>query len=104
MHVRVSTFEGSPDQIDAGIELGRTQVLPACQQLNGFEGLLMLVDRTSGKSIALTFWESEEALRRSEDAANRIRKDSSDQAGETIANVERYEVGLDAITRVAVEA
>lgn len=105
MHVRVSTFEGSPDLIEPAIEMGRTQVLAACEKLEGFEGLLMLVDRDSGKSMALTFWESHEALRRSEEQANRIRQESASQTSERVANVERYELALDALTaRVAARA
>ena len=98
MHVRISTFEGPPDVLESSIELGRTEVLAACEQLEGFQGLMLLADRQTGKSIALTFWESAEALRRSEEEANRIRQESASQSHERVANVERYELDFDALT------
>ena len=31
--------------------------------MDGFEGMIALVDRRSGKTLGITFWESEEAMR-----------------------------------------
>jgi heme-degrading monooxygenase HmoA len=62
--------------------------------MDGFKGMIALGDRQSGKTIGITFWESEEAMRASEEAANRLRDESTEASGETIADVERYEVSL----------
>jgi hypothetical protein len=62
--------------------------------MEGFEGMIALVDRHSGKTLGITFWESEEAMRASEEAANQLRQESAGVGGEEIAGVERYEVGL----------
>jgi heme-degrading monooxygenase HmoA len=94
MLARVSIFEGSPDQIDEMLRQVREQVLPRAKQLDGFKGLLALGDRQSGKTLGITLWESEEAMRASEADANRMRSESAEASGETIAGVERYEVGL----------
>ncbi len=94
MHARVSIFEGSPDEIDEGLRQAREQVLPRARQMDGFKGLIALGDRQSGKTLGITFWESEEALRASEEAANRLREESAEAGGGTVAGVERYEVGL----------
>ena len=94
MHARVSIFEGSPDEIDEGLRQAREQVLPRARQMDGFKGLIALGDRQSGKTLGITFWESEEAMRTSEEAANRLREESAEAGGGTVAGVERYEVGL----------
>ncbi len=94
MHARVSIFEGSPDEIDEGLRQAREQVLPRARQMDGFKGLIALGDRQSGKTLGITFWESEEAMRASEEAANRLREESAEAGGGTVAGVERYEVGL----------
>jgi uncharacterized protein YbjQ (UPF0145 family) len=44
--------------------------------------------------LGITFWESEEAMRASEEAADRMREETAEAGGDTIAGVERYEVGL----------
>ena len=98
MHARLSTFEGSPDQtpdqIDESLRQVREELLPQAKQLDGFKGAIILADRQSGNSRSITFWESEEAMRASEEAANRLREESAEAGGETIVGVERYEVGL----------
>lgn len=94
MHARVSIFEGSPEQVDAVFDQAREQVLPRGRQLDGFKGVIALGDRQSGKTLGITFWESEEAMRRSEQEANRVRSETAEASGEQIAGVERYEVGL----------
>ena len=62
--------------------------------MDGFQGMIALVDRHSGKTLEITFWESEGAMRTSEEAANSLREGSAETGGDTIAGVERYEVGL----------
>lgn len=62
--------------------------------MEGFEGMIVLSDRHNGKTLGITFWESEEAMRASEEAANQLRQESAEVGGEEIAGVERYEVGL----------
>jgi heme-degrading monooxygenase HmoA len=94
VHARLSTFEGSPDQIDESLRQVREEVLPQAKQMDGFKGMIILGDRQSGNSRSITFWESEEAMRASEEAANRLREESAEAGGETIVGVERYEVGL----------
>ena len=94
MFARVSTYQGDPAQIDQGLNHARENILPRVKQIDGFEGVYYLVDRQSGKALIITLWESEEALRASEEEANRLRSESAESASATIENVERYEVGL----------
>jgi heme-degrading monooxygenase HmoA len=92
---RVSTFQGSPEVIDESTRHAREVVLPVAQQMSGFKGLLALADRATGREIAITMWESEEALRASEEAADRIRSEAAGVADQQIVSVERFEIVLD---------
>src|SRR5919112_377594 len=95
MHARMSIFEGPPDKLDEGVRHAREVILPQAKEMDpGFKGIIALTDRQSGKMLGITFWESEEALRASEEAANRLREESAEAGGGTVAGVERYEVGL----------
>jgi hypothetical protein len=95
MHARVSVFEAeNPDQVDGMLRQVREQVLPQAKQMDVFKGLIALGDRQSGKTLGITFWESEEAMRASEEAANRMRSETAEASGEQIVGVERYEVDL----------
>ena len=93
MFARVSTYEGPPDRMQEGISHARERILPAVRNIAGFSGVLFLADRETGKALSITLWESEQAMRDSEEAS-RLRSESAEAGGETIAGVERYEVPI----------
>jgi hypothetical protein len=94
MHARVSTIVGSPNQVDAGISDFQEKVVPWVKEHGGRGGIL-LIDRASGKAIALTLWSDEENMRQSEEAANEHRRRVSEELESTQApTVERYEVAV----------
>ncbi len=94
MYARVSTLEGPPELMDESLRQAREVVLPQGRLIEGFKGMIALGDRHSGRTLGITFWETEEAMRVSEEAANRLREESAQAGGDTIASVERYEVGF----------
>jgi hypothetical protein len=94
MYARVTTIEGSSDQIDAGISNFRDNVVPFTRE-GGGKGSLLLADRETGRVIAITLWESEDALRSSEEKANALRSQAATTGGAAQApTVERYEVAV----------
>jgi heme-degrading monooxygenase HmoA len=96
MHARVSTFQGptNPEQIEEGLRYARENILPQARQMDGYKGVIGLLDRQSGKSLTVTLWESEQAMHASEEEANRLRQESTEAASETVEGVERYEVAF----------
>lgn len=94
MHVRVSRFQDDPANFDEGEKFVMEKIVPAVQQQLGFLGLLSLIDRESGVSMALTFWESEQAMRDSEKAADDLRDEAAGHTDARITSVERYELSL----------
>ena len=64
------------------------------QQQDWFKGFIALGDRQSGKVIGVSLWESEQAMQASEQVGDRTRSDSAEAVGASVADVERYEVGL----------
>jgi heme-degrading monooxygenase HmoA len=63
------------------------------QAVPGFLGALLLADWATGHSLGLTFWQSEEAMRASEEAAGKFRREGADKIGASKpATVERFEV------------
>jgi heme-degrading monooxygenase HmoA len=92
MFARVSTFEGPIDKIDEGTEYAKINVLPRAREIDGWKGIVALVDRSTGKELTITLWESEDAMRASEEASNTLRSDAAEGAGQEIRGLERYEV------------
>ena len=95
MFARVNIFEGAPEGIDAAVEIAGARVVPALEGVDGFAGMLILADRTSGKSLGITLWHTEDALKASEKLASGMRSDVATESGERVVGVERYEVMLD---------
>ena len=94
MHARVFTFEGSPEEIDAAIELGRRQILPLQQQMAGFRGLIVLADKEAQKLVTVTLWDSEDAMRQSEESARTITRFAAQSVGGHRRALEQFDVAL----------
>jgi heme-degrading monooxygenase HmoA len=92
MFARVSTYQGRPEQLDEMHQEGMEHVLPALEMQDGFSGGLVLADRQSGKVLAVTLWENEQAMDATEDASQWLRIFSAQSSGGSISSVQRYEV------------
>jgi len=89
VYARVATFQGDPANADEAISRVRGDVESGTPP-PGLEGakMLMLVDRGSGKGIGITLFESEEAMRRGDEALNAMNPGTGGQR----TSVEFYEV------------
>jgi len=81
VHARSTTIQAQPAAIDAGIAHVRDEVLPALKQLDGFIGLSMMVDRGSGRCIATSAWQSEDAMLASADQVEPVRNRAAEILG-----------------------
>jgi hypothetical protein len=70
-------------------------VIPALEGARGYRGVLTLADRSSGKMLAITFWDDEGAMHDSEELGSSVRDETSNSTGGEILGVERYEVVVD---------
>ena len=86
---RLSILTGLPEALDETIRNAEQSILPEVRELDGWKGAIALVDRQTGTTKLITLWESEEALRASEEAANDLRRRSAEHAGGAIASVEQ---------------
>jgi quinol monooxygenase YgiN len=91
MFARSTTIQGQPSSIDAGIAHTRDSVMPALEGIDGCVGLSLMVDRTSGRCIVTSSWESEEAMHASEEAVRPIRDQAVELLGGT-RQVEEWEI------------
>ncbi len=95
MHARVATFDSDPAKLDDAIEMVRGDVesgdAPA-----GLEGakMMMLVNRESGKGLGVTLFESEQAMRRGDEALNAMNPGATERR----TSVEFYEVPVQTVS------
>ena len=94
MYARVATFESDPAKVDAAIEMVRAEVdgdVPP-----GLEGakMLMLVNRQTGKGLGVTLFETEDAMRRGDQALNAMDPGSTERR----VSVEFFEVPVQTVS------
>lgn len=80
--------------IDEGLRHAVQDILPEARGIDGWMGIVMLVDRATGAEKTLTLWESRAALDASEAAADDLRRRAAQDASQSIVSVDRYEVPL----------
>ena len=88
MYARVATFESDPAKVDDAIAMIRAEVDGEVPP--GLEGakMLMLVNRETGKGLGVTLFETEDAMRRGDEALNAMNPGSTERR----VSVEFFEV------------
>ena len=76
MFVRLTELESDKKSMDQNIDYVNQQVVPTLQQspADGFKGAYWLADRDAGKLVVFTLWESEDAMRTSEETMKQARE------------------------------
>jgi hypothetical protein len=94
MYARIATFESDPSTVDDAIRLVREEVEGDTPE--GLEGakMMMLVNRETGKGLGVTLFDSEDAMRRGDEALNAM----SPGGTERRTSVEFYEVPVETVT------
>ena len=96
MFVRIARFEGgNPDDVDDTIARvrGMMEEGPTPPGLEDARRSMMLVDRRTGIGLGLTFFDSEEAMQRGDQALNEMSPPAGSVGSRT--SVEMYEVAID---------
>jgi len=93
VHARSTTIRAQTSNIDAGIAHIRDEVMPALSDIDGFIGLSLLVDRDSGRCIATSSWQSEEAMRDSAGQVTSVRNRAAEIFGGS-SDVAEWEIAV----------
>ncbi len=95
MFVRIARFEGDPSNVDEAISRVR-EMMDEAETPPGLEAArrsMMLVDRQTGAGLGLTFFDSEDDMRRGDQALNEMTPPAGMTGRRT--SVEMYEVAID---------
>jgi hypothetical protein len=92
VYARVATFEGDPANVDQAISQVRGEVESGNRPpgLEGAKGMMMLVNRENGNGMGVVFFDSEEELRRGDEALSNM----NPGGGGRRTAVEVYEVAI----------
>jgi hypothetical protein len=93
MYARSTTVLAHPESINAGIAHIRDEVMPTLLGMHGCIGLSMLADRTSGRCIATSAWQSREAMLASEPQLRPLRDHAAEILGAR-PQVDQWEIAV----------
>jgi heme-degrading monooxygenase HmoA len=98
--VRLNTVVGAPEKIDNAIKFIQ-KALPELKAQRGFRGLIMNVDRMTGRSTVASIWDTLADLEASELKVTGLRRDAADAAGAADVKVEIFETAFAEIKQAA---
>lgn len=90
MIAKLRTVKVAPDDVEQGVQYLRDRMLPLAREIDGFRGMVGLVDRATGKAVTITLWDDVQALEASEAGGAQLR--AAGGAPRSDASVERFEV------------
>ena len=94
MFARMTKITDLGADVDRSVQMVREQVIPRVKDMDGYQGFVGFVDRDSGTFMSFTLWESEEAMRASEQVANQMRTEVAKQISTQEPKVKRFETAI----------
>jgi heme-degrading monooxygenase HmoA len=95
MHARTGRVSFSPDKADDLVAHVRDNIIPKYEQSDGFKGFTLMLDRSKGEGIGISFWEDEDAMSATDDLGDQARQSAADAGSGRDEGVERFEVPID---------
>lgn len=94
MYARSTTIMAQPDRLDDGIALVNDELMSMVTDIDGCMGLSLLADRSSGRCIATSSWESEEAMRASDEQLRPVRQRLLETLGGDGHEIQEWEIAI----------
>jgi hypothetical protein len=95
MLARVVSIQGKPEKVNDAVRYFKEQTLVNAKKVKGFKQGFMMVNRQTGKVIAMVHWENQQAIQDSGSLASRVIPEMNQAAGATQdPMVEIYEVAV----------
>ncbi len=95
MYARMTKAQGIGSNLETAVQQMREEIVPRVRELDGFKGMIALVDREGDTFVTYTLWETQEALQASAEAANQLRGQALRMIGITSEpKVKNFEVAF----------
>jgi hypothetical protein len=94
VHARSTTIQAQTSSIDDGIAYMRDDLMPQLEDIDGYVGISLLVDRESGRCIITAAYESEDAMHAAAEKAKQLRSQAAERFGGEVQKIEEWEIGV----------
>jgi len=95
MNARLGRVSFSPDKGDDMVRHVRENVVPKYEAADGFKGFTLMLDRSRGEGIGISFWDSEEAMRATDNIGDQARQGAASAGSGSDEGMEHFEVPID---------
>src|SRR3954451_5935509 len=95
MNARMGRVSFSSDKADDVIRHVNEVIVPKYEESEGYKGFTLLLDRSGGEGIGISFWESEEAMRATDKLSDDVRSGVAEAGSGSDEGRTAYEVALD---------
>jgi hypothetical protein len=69
-------------------------IVPRYEETDGFKGFTLLLDRSGGQGIGISFWENEDSMRASDELADQARRGAAEAGSGSDRGKEYFEVAI----------
>jgi len=94
MHVRIGRSTVPLENIERAIATFPDRIGPTIRKHPGNVGVAALLDRPTGKVVVVTYWDSEQSLKASEQLVQETRSKAAAELGLKLGDIDTYEVTL----------
>jgi hypothetical protein len=94
MFASLTTVRGAGPEVSITARMAAESMLTWLREFDGYRGMLILGDPSAGNARIVTFWDSLEALDRSDKSRREVRDSMIAAAGAQLDSVDRYELFL----------
>jgi heme-degrading monooxygenase HmoA len=95
MNARIGRVEFQPDKADDVVGHVRENVVPRYEGTDGFKGFTLLLDRSGGEALGISFWEDEDTMRASDSVGDEAREGAAAAGSGSDQGKQHYEVAID---------
>jgi heme-degrading monooxygenase HmoA len=98
MNARMGTISFSSDKADDVIRHVQSEVVPKYEASDGFKGFTLLLDRSGGHGIGISFWESEGAMHATDALGDQARSGAAASGSGEDQGTQHFEVAIDTMS------
>lgn len=92
--VRATWLRLPPNHAEQAVEFYRTSVLSALENLEGFCSASLLINRSSGRGVSSTTFDSRDAMERGREQARELRNARTRELGADVIDVGEFELAI----------
>ncbi|MFL5839786.1 MAG: hypothetical protein ACJ77Z_04985 [Thermoleophilaceae bacterium] len=95
MNARIGTVSFSSDKADDVIRHVNEQIVPKYEEAQGYKGFTLLLDRSGGVGLGISFWDSEDAMRATDGLGDQARQGVAEAGSGDDKGMQHFEVAID---------